>query len=550
MEKKDFIRKDEKDSTPESLSKEEITLHPGARFSAKNYIRAGSVLFALGVWYGYSVSLSWEYMFLLLGAGIILLGIWRRKRLIILFLAGALFFTLGQLRMQSALHHADTSSIDFYNGNGVTLTGIITEPPDARPDKTYLTIQVTTLETVRSSEGVPAESELPDHPTVGGKVLVTTTPQAKNNYGESIRISGKLETPKEGADFSYKNYLAKDDIFSTMNKPKIELLRQDQGNPVYAVLYSIRKKLEEQINLLFPEPYSSLMAGLLLGIKKTIPPDFLQDLQQTGLTHIIALSGFNITIIISFIAGFLLKGAGKKTRFGTAIGFVVLFTLMVGAAASILRAAIMGIIAIVAVSQGRQSDGLNLLLLALVIMITLHPISMLLDIGFQLSFLATLGLILLTEPVGHMLRHAPSRLGIRETLTTTIAAQIMVLPVILLNFEQVSIISPVSNLLILWILPLSMLFGTLAVVASLLPFVFLIAKLVSFMGWITLLYITNTVHILSLLPFAAVEVQWWSQSLSLLFYVVLAFLLSYRHVRSQKSSSNDARQTGQPVQTQ
>ncbi|MBT4056494.1 ComEC/Rec2 family competence protein, partial [Candidatus Peregrinibacteria bacterium] len=229
---------------------------------------------------------------------------------------------------------------------------------------------------------------------------------------------------------------------------------------------------ENRLGRLFPEPYSSLMAGLLLGSRKGIPADLMEDFNKTGLTHIVAISGYNITLVIIVVFG-LFGFLTRKVRVVMATIFVVVFVILVGASSAVVRAGIMGIISLFAVYFGRKGEIYVSILLAAFLMNLWNPKIAVIDIGFQLSFLATLGLVYVSPwlekapgLLGKILGKVPRFFLIRENFVLTLSAQVFTLPVILKSFGRISLLCPISNVFVLPFIPFAMIFGFLAVVGS------------------------------------------------------------------------------------
>lgn len=265
------------------------------------------------------------------------------------------------------------------------------------------------------------------------------------------------------------------------------------GNPFISV-----------INQLLPEPQASLLAGMLFGVRADIPQAFYQDLIATGVIHVIALSGTNISILIDIVAkatGFL----GKRVSAVSSIVFITSFVLFVGPSPTIVRAAIMGSMSMVAIFFGRRYWSLLSLFIASGIMLIIEP-SWGGEISFQLSFLATLGIILANKVVEREQSKRLSRQLIfifKENLVMTLSAQLFTLPVIVYHFERISLISPIANLLIAWSIQPIMIFG---MITSLLGIIWLpLAYIPAIISWVFLTYFVKVVEILSSLPFASIQ---------------------------------------------
>lgn len=250
----------------------------------------------------------------------------------------------------------------------------------------------------------------------------------------------------------------------------------------------------KSIEKILPEPQASFLAGLLFGVDQNIPKDLLEDFNQTGTRHIIALSGYNITIIASLTMGFLLwLGFWRKHAFVIAVIAIIFFVILTGASASVSRAAIMGLLVLLAQQVGRLSNPKNLLALAAFFMILKEPSALLNNAGLQLSFAATMGIIYLSP----YLKKLP------EILATTLSAQIAVSPLIIFYFHQVSLISPIANLLVLPIIPITMLVGFIALAIGVLYLP--IGIFLAWPAWLFLTYEIKIIELLAKIPFAGLS---------------------------------------------
>jgi len=312
--------------------------------------------------------------------------LWWREWRVRLGAASALLLILGALRYQIALPTFDESDLAYYNGRGrLAVTGIVVDEPDVRDRYVNLTIAGGYLEL----SGEKRE--------VTGLVLVQTGRYPPYSYGDELRIEGRLETPPEFEDFSYREYLARQGIHSLMRHGDITLLSQGHGDPFHRTVYSLKEHLQATIARLFPEPSASLLTGILLGIEAGIPDSLMEDFNSTSTTHIIAISGFNIAIVAGAIALLTKRFVGIYRSALISLVAIVLYTILVGADAAVVRAAVMGGLALLAIVAGRQAYALASLALAAFLMTLWNPM-LLWDVGFQLSFAATLGLVLLVRP--------------------------------------------------------------------------------------------------------------------------------------------------------
>jgi competence protein ComEC len=248
-----------------------------------------------------------------------------------------------------------------------------------------------------------------------------------------------------------------------------------------------------------PAEEAGLASGLILGEKALISAELKRNLQVSGTTHIIALSGYNITIILGLFA-FLKTKASRLMNLIIPTVFILSFVVMTGAAASIVRAAIMGFMPIFARYIGRPANNIMAILVSAFLMLLFNPYLALYDVGFQLSFMAMVGLMYI-GPLIHGL--FPKQNSLTLILAETLSAQIAVLPLIIFNFGVVSVISPFSNLSILLLVPVGMFVSFLTGFSGI--FHPLLRKLASLAAFPLLKVINFLVSFFGGLPFASFQ---------------------------------------------
>jgi competence protein ComEC len=253
----------------------------------------------------------------------------------------------------------------------------------------------------------------------------------------------------------------------------------------------------------------------------------MENFNTTGLTHIIAISGYNITIVITMISGALFW-LPLRWRFIPAASAIIVFTLFVGASAAVVRASIMGILGILALHVGRVNHVRLTILWALFAMLAWNPKFLWYDAGFQLSFLAVLGLTECAPLLDRWFKCVPAVLGMREALQMTISAQITAVPLIVLLFGRLSLIAPVANLLVAPAIPPAMLFGFLGTVLS--TICFPLGQLFAFIGWGFMQWIVLVATALAHIPFASVDVPAIGTTCVVLYYTALVTIVARRRL--------------------
>ncbi|MDD4351387.1 MAG: ComEC/Rec2 family competence protein [Candidatus Gracilibacteria bacterium] len=481
----------------------------------KSFIVTSSLLsFLLGVFLG-PFELNQAYLFLLTLVLLSLIPLWKKQ--VLFFLLIVLCVLGGYGRYQMFTPTINEQLLSFYNEQGkFTVLGKICAEPDRRNDKTNLTLCAESL----------------DGREVTGKLLISKPVYPEFKYGEKLKVSGKLLTPIEFDTFSYKDYLARYGIHSVIYNPFIEKVAETNKFSFFYWIFRFKESYESLINRLWHEPQASFLAGLLLGSRKGIPENLMEDFNTTGLTHIIAISGYNITLIIVILAA-IFKPLPRKLKFCLTVFSIVSFTILVGASAAVVRASIMGIISLIALQSGRQSQISIVLLLSAVLMLAVNPLILRSDVGFQLSFLATLGLIYVSPYFEKFLSFLPNTLAIRESLSMTLSAQVTAVPLILSTFGRLSLISPLANLLVAPAIPLSMLFGFLAsAIYAIFP---PLGTILSWIAWLTLEYIIKVTELCAAIPLASVETGTVGTIWLFTYYLLLTLLLVVGKQRIKKS---------------
>jgi competence protein ComEC len=276
--------------------------------------------------------------------------------------------------------HFTGADLASYNDSGeaAEVVGVAIKPPDHRDTHTQVVVRAEQV----SFDGVtrPVEGRLLSYLPAGEEV----------NYGDRVRLWGQQQTPTEDEAFSYKDYLARQRIHSYMPFAAAKVLENGQGNPILAVVYAFKEKGLALIYSYLPDPEASLLAGIVLGVESGIPEGIDQAFKDTGTTHIIAISGFNITIVSGFIAILFSRLLGERRGAVAAVVAISIYTFLVGADAAVVRAAIIGGFSLFARQVGRRQHGLNSLAITAGLMAVFNPL-VLWDVGLQLSFAATLG---------------------------------------------------------------------------------------------------------------------------------------------------------------
>ncbi len=349
-------------------------------------------------------------------------------------------------------------------GESVSFSGYVSAPPTRTASRTSVRVL------------------LDEGQAVSGKVLLVfySDPGIEFEYGDRVSASGTLKQPSDsGSGFSYSDYLEKDGIGALINNPAAEKLPGTAGSAWLRKLFRLRSALIDRVYDLFPKPENALMAGILLGDETRIPSDVERAFERTGTSHIIAISGANFTLLVWLLTALFRRFISRRWAVIPVIVFVILYTILVGAGAAVVRAAVMCGLMLINTLIGRRGNGVTNLAFAAAGMCLWQP-AYLTDVGFQLSVCATLGILLFSDP----LRTAVDRLlaklfprmteGTRETVVDildelclmSICAQVFTVWISAKSFGQISLISLPANMLIAPFQPLIMLGGFLSLILS------------------------------------------------------------------------------------
>ncbi len=372
------------------------------------------------------------------------------------------------------------------------------------------------------------------------KILINAGKYPEYFYGDEIKINCNLEVPKNYEDgFDYRMYLAKDKIYYLCQKAQIEKTGNNYGSKIYIAILKLKNKMEENINQVVPYPESALANGLIFGGSSDLPKNLKDNFSRTGMTHIVAVSGYNVTIIAEYLILFgIFIGLWRKQAFWFALFGIILFVVMIGLPSSAVRAGVMGSLLLWAMKNGRLANSWNAIIFAGAVMLLINPLLLRWDIGFQLSFLATLGIIALAPFWEKFLIKRHKAFGFTEIFFLTLSAQIFVLPIILYNFHTLSLVSLAANLLILLIIPISMLLVFLAAVAGL---IFTPLSLsFAWLAYLPLKYEVWVVDTLGRLEWASKTITEFNWHWIILWYLLLSGIVVLLKRKNKSSKLNAA----------
>lgn len=461
------------------------------------------------------------------------------------FILCFVFFICGAIRVAITIPDcSDKKNLCSFNDKRLSVNGIVASEPDNKIDGvTYI---------IASNK---ANGE-----NVTGKFLLKTRSYPLYNYGDELSVTCKLEQPKNTPDstFRYDKYLERYGVRSLCSYPDVQKIAEGNGNVILENILKLKSLLNGQISRLWPEPEASFMAGILYGARNGLPKYLAEDFSRTGVSHIVAVSGFNITIItVILLSAFIAAGFYRQRAFYAVAVTLFLFIALCGFSASAIRAGIMGTAVLSAGQFGRKARMFNVLVFSAAVMQLSNPYLLLWDAGFQLSFLALIGLVYVSPiidvilskakdlPISNrletkkILRHVPYGMWLRfnqndkinfiiKTLIQTISAIIMTLPLILYQFGTLSLVAPLVNVLILWIIPFLMLGGAVSMISS---FIFLpLGKVFAGITHFGLSYVIMVVMFFGEKPWASTDVRipLWGMVVAYAFLILV--ILKFEHI--------------------
>jgi competence protein ComEC len=441
------------------------------------------------------------------------------------YIAGV--FVFSSVRSQDA-----PNAFSETYGKKMVFEGRIVKDPDVKEKNIQLVVR---------PQGIATES-----------VLVTTERFSEYQYGDVVRIAGKLEKPPTFEDFDYAKYLEMKGVYALVSYPEIEILGRGeylfesedssrsgsetlQGRMTgserpgilsfaYSKILAAKHALREVLFKQLSPPESIILGAMVLGDQSRLTQDMKDALNKTGLRHIIAISGQHVVILAGMLLSFLLGiGLWKKQAILLCAILIALFIILSGTEASAVRAGIMGSILFAGQYMGRQQDSLRLLVFAATLMLMQNPLLLLYDVGFQLSCLAVFGIIVSFGFFQKVLEKVPKTFGLRDMVAMNFSAQVFTLPILIYNFGYVSVVGILTNILVLPVIPLLIGLGFIFLLAG--AVVPLFGVMLSFPVFFLLAYFDFIMEFFRKLSFSQLVLENVSPVWFLVLYIPLLFFL-------------------------
>lgn len=470
--------------------------------------------FIIGIFARSFFVISYDWLLIALAFSAFFALWWRRQKVsLALYVSVFLFLaTLGVLRFDVTTWINEELEASKFIGKEVIIEGVINKDPDISENTTHIQINSATVNGRAINDGVLLFTER--HPIL--------------TYGDVVIATGKLQKPEAfltdlGRTFNYPGYLEAQGVSYVMYYPEVELVGSGQKNIFITNLLSFKHRFMDSLESLIPEPQVGLAEGLLLGVKSALGDELEEVFRRTGIIHIVVLSGYNVMLVVIFVMTILSYFLGERIRLIFGVLAIASFALMVGLSATVVRASIMAVLILVAKATGRSYAVLRALFFAGFVMLLINPYLLVSDPGFQLSFVATFGLILLAPHLEMLFHKVPSVIGIREFFVATIATQIFVLPLLLYQIGEFSVVAVLVNVLVLPMVPVAMLLTFFSGVLGL--FSSALALPVAYLTHLSLSYILVVATWFSALPFASYVVPPFPLWVMVLAYIVLGLLI-------------------------
>jgi len=376
-----------------------------------------------------------------------------------------------------------------------------------------------------------------DAVAVDERIIVYGPEWIRPRYGQELTLSGSLRQPTNSDAFDYVSWLAKNGIAAQLAYPTygvpsaIEIPWRQQimraiGSTTRALRYAARDAVIEAV----PQPAAGYIVGILVGDEADIDPTLQKSFSLTGTSHILAISGYNITIVAGALMA-ALAPLGRRRAYGFAVAGVSVFTILVGAAPSVVRAAIMGVLGMTALQLGRKQAVGTAILFSAALMCLLNPLVLRWDVGFQLSFMAVLGIVYLEPLVRPAWQRVVRWKPIADIAATTFAAQLAVFPLLMFQFGTLAPYALPVNLLVLPLVPVAMAMGGITAAFGILwPF---LGAIVGQLTWLVASLQIAVIRFASSLPYASSAIAFSSAAMAATYLGLVAWAFSLYRMQSE-----------------
>jgi competence protein ComEC len=469
------------------------------------------IFFIVGVFLGLILQKSfWPIWAIFIFLALISFFFAKKLKWIIIFCT--LFFIIGFLRTELLQRNDFDDRFKNYFSTEVEVRGTVAKEPESNQNNQKIVVE---LEEINGQDISKRE-----------RILVFTTLYPKYEYGQEINVIWKIEEPPFIEDFDYKEYLSRQNIFAIIFSPEITIISDNNylsfNKAVFKEILLIKSFLRENIYKNFSDNDGNLLAAMILGDNSRLSNEQQEILNKSGIRHLTAISGMNITILVNILMFvFLAIGLWRKQAFLFTIVFILFFVILTGLQPSAIRAGVMGFLYLFGQILGRQNDSSRAIFFGAAIMLAFNPF-LFKDAGFQLSFLAIMGINYLFPIFSKWLRKIPNILGFRNILAMSLAAQVLTLPILIYNFGYISVVAPITNILVIPISSLLIIFGFLSIIAGIVSHI--LALIFIFPCWIFSNWMQFVAKFFAFSPFSSINLK-ISWTWIIIYYLFLSYLI-------------------------
>lgn len=439
-------------------------------------------------------------------------------------------FSLGTLYMHTLNNYYDEKYKELESLNGSYCTAIVVSEGEEKDYKDVYEIEIKGIKlllNLKKSKNKSLQNK--ENRYLSNKNSKNSSFKLK--YGDKIEFYLEYEKPSTARNymgFDYSNYLKTKKIFGTVNlkEEDVEIISHDNSNIILRKIYELRNLMKTKIEKLLPKETSGLCLGMLIGETSGIEENMQEDFRDSNLSHILAVSGANVSYIIVSITYIFNKMCLRK-RLSKIISIIllILFMLLTGCTSSVNRACIMAILMLIAELLCRKSDIYNNLAISALILLIINPYS-LLDIGFQLSYMGTIGIVFLHDKIGSFIKINNKIVKyFFEMIVVTTCANLAIIPIMMFHFNTISLTFYFSNIIVGPILGIVVIIGFIMFFISLIftPISSLIAIVLNLM----LKFIIKIAEITANMPFSKITIITPSFFFIIVWYLII-ISISYK----------------------
>lgn len=439
-------------------------------------------------------------------------------------------FSLGTLYMHTLNNYYDEKYEELESLNGSYCTAIVVSEGEEKDYKDVYEIEIKGIKlllNLKKSKNKSLQNK--ENRYLSNKNSKNSSFKLK--YGDKIEFYLEYEKPSTARNymgFDYSNYLKTKKIFGTVNlkEEDVEIISHDNSNIILRKIYKLRNLMKTKIEKLLPKETSGLCLGMLIGETSGIEENMQENFRDSNLSHILAVSGANVSYIIVSIT-YIFNKMYLRKRLSKIISIIllILFMLLTGCTSSVNRACIMAILMLIAELLYRKSDVYNNLAISALILLIMNPYS-LLDIGFQLSYMGTIGIVFLHDKIGSFIKINNKIVKyFFEMIAVTTCANLAIIPIMMFHFNTISLTFYFSNIIVGPILGIVVIIGFIMFFISLIftPISSLIAIVLNLM----LKFIIKIAEITANMPFSKITIITPSFFFIIVWYLII-ISISYK----------------------